>query len=88
MDMTHKTELSHPRVSENIFRKEFERICKREVRIPGLIIMRDITIAKSESVPDQKAITKIQDFQDDPELFRYCSLPQVRIAFLNFDTEQ
>ncbi|XP_051911207.1 phytanoyl-CoA dioxygenase, peroxisomal isoform X1 [Hippocampus zosterae] len=61
----------------DLFRKEFERICKREVRIPGLIIMRDITIAKSEFVPDQKAITKIQDFQDDPELFRYCSLPQI-----------
>ncbi|XP_019747420.1 phytanoyl-CoA dioxygenase, peroxisomal isoform X1 [Hippocampus comes] len=61
----------------DLFRKEFERICKREVRIPGLIVMRDITIAKSEFVPDQKAITKIQDFQDDPELFRYCSLPQI-----------
>uniref|UniRef100_A0A8C1MFD2 Phytanoyl-CoA 2-hydroxylase n=1 Tax=Cyprinus carpio TaxID=7962 RepID=A0A8C1MFD2_CYPCA len=43
------------------FRKEFERICKREVKVPGLVIMRDVTIA----------VTKLQDFQEDPDLFRY-----------------
>ncbi|XP_069084849.1 phytanoyl-CoA dioxygenase, peroxisomal-like [Pleurodeles waltl] len=59
------------------FRNEFERICRKEVSVPGLIIMRDVAIAKSEFVPDQKAITKIQDFQNDEELFRYCSLPQI-----------
>ncbi|XP_048862534.1 phytanoyl-CoA dioxygenase, peroxisomal [Brienomyrus brachyistius] len=59
------------------FRTEFERICRREVYIPGLIIMRDVAIAKSEFVPDQKAVSKLQDFQEDPELFRYCSLPQI-----------
>lgn len=58
-------------------RMEFERICRREVHIPGLIIMRDVAIAKSEFVPDQKAVSKLQDFQEDPELFTYCSLPQV-----------
>lgn len=59
------------------FRNEFERICRKEVSVPGLIIMRDIAIARSEFVADQKAITKIQDFQNDAELFRYCSLPQI-----------
>ncbi|XP_075455622.1 phytanoyl-CoA dioxygenase, peroxisomal-like [Ascaphus truei] len=59
------------------FRMEFERLCKKEVTIPGLMIMRDVAIAKSEYVPDQKAITKVQDFQEAPELFRYCSLPQI-----------
>ncbi|XP_006022199.1 phytanoyl-CoA dioxygenase, peroxisomal [Alligator sinensis] len=39
--------------------------------------MRDVTIAKSEFIADEKAITKIQDFQEDAELFRYCTLPQI-----------
>ncbi|CAB1345853.1 unnamed protein product [Coregonus sp. 'balchen'] len=59
------------------FRAAFERICRREVQVPGLVVMRDVSIAKSEFVPDQKAISKLQDFQEDPELFRYCSLPQI-----------
>lgn len=58
-------------------RKEFERICRKEVKVPGLVVMRDVAIAKSEFVPDQKAVTKIQDFQECPELFRYCTLAQV-----------
>nr|XP_015207952.1 PREDICTED: phytanoyl-CoA dioxygenase, peroxisomal isoform X2 [Lepisosteus oculatus] len=59
------------------FREEFEKICRREVEVPGLLVMRDIAIAKSEFVPDQKAVSKLQDFQDDPELFRFCTLPQI-----------
>lgn len=39
--------------------------------------MRDVAIAKSEFVPDQKAVSKLQDYQEDPELFRYCTLPEV-----------
>ncbi|XP_028275033.1 phytanoyl-CoA dioxygenase, peroxisomal-like [Parambassis ranga] len=61
----------------NKFRKEFERICRQEVNIPGLVVMRDVAIAKSEFVPDQKAVSKLQDFQEDPELFRYCTLPEI-----------
>ncbi|XP_051810404.1 phytanoyl-CoA dioxygenase, peroxisomal isoform X3 [Acanthochromis polyacanthus] len=59
------------------FRRAFERICRQEVEVPGLVVMRDVAIAKSEFVPDQKAVSKLQDFQEDPELFRYCSLPQI-----------
>ncbi|CAF96289.1 unnamed protein product, partial [Tetraodon nigroviridis] len=59
------------------FRKEFERLCRQEVKIPGLVMMRDVAILKSEFVADQKAVSKIQDFQEDPELFRYCTLPQI-----------
>lgn len=65
-------------ITECVFRrKEFERICKREVKVPGLLVMRDVSIAKSEFVEGEKAVTKLQDFQEDPELFRYCTLPQV-----------
>ncbi|KAJ8373523.1 hypothetical protein SKAU_G00041030 [Synaphobranchus kaupii] len=59
------------------FRSAFERICKGEARFPGLVVMRDVAIAKSEFVLDQQAISKLQDFQEDPELFRYCCLPQI-----------
>ncbi|XP_033470031.2 phytanoyl-CoA dioxygenase, peroxisomal [Epinephelus lanceolatus] len=59
------------------FRKEFERICQQEVKVPGLVVMRDVVIAKSEFVVDQKAVSKLQDYQEDPELFRYCTLPQI-----------
>ncbi|XP_061438255.1 phytanoyl-CoA dioxygenase, peroxisomal isoform X3 [Rhineura floridana] len=41
------------------------------------MIMRDVLIAKSEFIPDQKAVSKIQDFQEDEELFSYCTLPQI-----------
>lgn len=64
------------------YRKEFEHICKRDVKIPGLVIMKDVTIAKSEFVQGEKAVTKLQDYQEDPELFRYCTLPQVHTQTL------
>ncbi|XP_057587608.1 phytanoyl-CoA dioxygenase, peroxisomal [Hippopotamus amphibius kiboko] len=59
------------------FRDEFERICRNEVKPLGLMLMRDVSIAKSERVPSEKMITKVQDFQEDGELFRYCTLPEV-----------
>ncbi|KAJ8245557.1 hypothetical protein GJAV_G00272010 [Gymnothorax javanicus] len=61
----------------NAFRREFERICKGDVRIPGLLVMRDVAICKSEFVAGQRSVSKLQDFQEDPELFRYCCLPQI-----------
>lgn len=45
--------------------------------MPGLLVMKDVSIAKSEFVEGEKAVTKLQDYQEDPELFRYCTLPQV-----------
>ncbi|XP_058883264.1 phytanoyl-CoA dioxygenase, peroxisomal isoform X2 [Acipenser ruthenus] len=39
--------------------------------------MRDVAISKSEFLPDQSAVSKLQDFQEDQELFRYCTLPQI-----------
>ena len=58
-------------------RKRFGEICRREVTVPGITIMRDIAIAKSEFVPGEKAVTKLQDFQNDDVLFGYCCLPEV-----------
>ncbi|XP_069403295.1 phytanoyl-CoA dioxygenase, peroxisomal-like [Ovis canadensis] len=39
--------------------------------------MRDATIAKPEYVPSEKVVSKVQDFQEDLELFRYCTLPEI-----------
>ena len=64
--------------SNPILRDEFTKICRKEVTVPGLVIMRDVSIAKSEFISDQKAISKIQDFAFHDELFRYCTLPQVK----------
>ena len=59
-------------------RNEFQRICRKEVKLLGLSVMGDVTIAKSEYEPSEKLISKVQDFQEDEELFRYCTLPEVQ----------
>lgn len=59
------------------YRKRFEEICRREVEVPGITIMRDVAILKSEFVKDQKAVTKIQTWHADPVLWEYCCLPEV-----------
>jgi len=66
-----------PKDKIQVYRDQFERICNGEVKVSGLTIMRDVAIAKSEFVPGQKAITKIQDFVWDPTLFSYCELPEL-----------
>ena len=45
------------------YRERFRQICSREVNVPGLAIMKDVAIAKSEFRADERAVTKIQDFQ-------------------------
>ncbi|XP_064224496.1 phytanoyl-CoA dioxygenase, peroxisomal isoform X3 [Aotus nancymaae] len=59
------------------FQNEFEKICRKEVKPLGLTVMRDVTISKSEYAHGEKMITKVQDFQEDKELFRYCTLPEI-----------
>ncbi|CAF0907420.1 unnamed protein product [Brachionus calyciflorus] len=64
---------------ENIekFKRRFQKICSEKIRIPGMTVMKDVSIAKSEFVEGEKAITKVQDFCYDDELFAYCCLPEV-----------
>lgn len=54
-------------------------------REANLLVMRDVAIAKSEFVPGQKAVTKIQNFENDEVLFDYCKLPEV--SFISFCTQ-
>ncbi|XP_027467740.1 phytanoyl-CoA dioxygenase, peroxisomal-like [Zalophus californianus] len=59
------------------FRSKFERLCQGEVKPEQIMIMRDVSIAKSEYMPSEKTVSKVQDFQEDKELFRYCTLPEI-----------
>ncbi|KAM5235007.1 phytanoyl-CoA dioxygenase, peroxisomal isoform 1-T1 [Ctenodactylus gundi] len=59
------------------FRGEFEKICRKEVKPLGLLVMKDVSVAKSEHSQSEKVVSKIQDFQEDEELFRYCTLPEI-----------
>ncbi|KAL8603369.1 hypothetical protein ACOMHN_039732 [Nucella lapillus] len=59
------------------YRKRFGEICRGDVKPPGMTVMRDVAISKSEFVEGEKAITKLQDFQNDDVLFEYCCLPEV-----------
>ena len=63
-------------------REHFQKICNGEVKVPRLVIMRDVAIAKSEFVAGEKAITKIQDFQYYQPLFDYCEHPEVCEMFV------
>lgn len=59
------------------YKKRFQRICAEKIKVPGMTVMKDVAIVKSEFLESEKAITKIQDFCQDDELFEYCCLPNV-----------
>ena len=59
------------------FKARFQRICSEKIRVRGMTVMKDVTIAKSEYVTGEKAITKVQDFCNDDELFEYCCLAEI-----------
>ncbi|KAK6046624.1 hypothetical protein COOONC_15870 [Cooperia oncophora] len=54
------------------YKQRFKDICQKKDVPANMTVMRDVAIAKSEFVSGEKAITKVQDFQDDPVLFDYC----------------
>lgn len=54
------------------YKQRFKDICEGKDVPSNMLVMRDVAIAKSEYVSGEKAITKVQDFQDDPVLFDYC----------------
>ncbi|CAF0729334.1 unnamed protein product [Rotaria sordida] len=67
-----------------IFRKRFQDVCTGKVKVLGMTVMKDVAIAKSEFSHGEKAITKIQDFTLDDELFKYCCLPEIVEYVENF----
>ena len=60
------------------YRERFQDICSGKVpRSPGMTVMKDVSIVKSEYVKGERAINKIQDFQYDDVFFSYCCLPEI-----------
>jgi len=56
-----------------MYLQRFKDICEGKVkRSKGMFIMQDVAIAKSEFVNGQRAVTKLQEFQNDEVLFQYC----------------
>ncbi len=68
--------LIKPEVLEK-YKNRFQQICSKKISLPYMTVMKDVTIAKSEFLEGEKAITKIQDFCYDDELFEYCCLPEI-----------
>ncbi|KAK6170269.1 hypothetical protein SNE40_018698 [Patella caerulea] len=60
-----------------VYSDRFEKICRKEVTVPFLTVMKDIAVTTSEFIPGEKAIAKIQDFIHDEVLFDYCCLPEL-----------
>ncbi|XP_058431184.1 phytanoyl-CoA dioxygenase, peroxisomal isoform X5 [Marmota monax] len=59
------------------FQVAFEKICSEESKPAGLMIIRDVSSVESENIPSEETIARIQDYQEDKELFRYCTLPEI-----------
>ncbi|CAB3409147.1 unnamed protein product [Caenorhabditis bovis] len=54
------------------FTDRFLALCERKITPPtGMLIMKDVSIAKKETPDSVDTITKVQDFTED-ELFKYC----------------
>jgi phytanoyl-CoA hydroxylase len=66
------------------YRKRFQDVCTGKVEAFGMTVMKDVAIAKSEFADGEKAITKVQDFTFDDELFQYCCLPEIVKYVENF----
>ena len=60
-----------------VYKDRFQMICSSKVKPPGMVIMRDVAIAKSEYQGDERAVTKIQDFQYDEVFFQYFHSPAI-----------
>ena len=60
-----------------LYRDRFQSICRRDVKVRGMTIMKDVAIAKSEYQPNEKAVTKIQHFHNDEVLSQYFYSPAI-----------
>ena len=59
------------------YRDRFQSICRHDVKVRGLTIMKDFAIAKSKFQPKEKAVTKIQHFHNDEVLSQYFYSPTI-----------
>ncbi|XP_003746989.1 phytanoyl-CoA dioxygenase, peroxisomal [Galendromus occidentalis] len=57
------------------YAKRFEDIAHRRVKVPGLVVMKDVAVKDKES--SQFVVNKLQDLFLDDELFAYCRTPKI-----------
>ena len=69
--------VSEERIDE--YSRRFKELCEIPAeRPPSMTVMRDVELVRQGAKSDsEKAITKVQDFQDDPRLFAYCEDPAI-----------
>ncbi|XP_063958296.1 phytanoyl-CoA dioxygenase, peroxisomal-like [Lytechinus pictus] len=58
----------------DMYRKEFDKICEGQKRLRSMTIMKDVALRTANG---ERAINKLQDFQDNEVLFSYCCLPEI-----------
>uniref|UniRef100_A0A914C0W0 phytanoyl-CoA dioxygenase n=1 Tax=Acrobeloides nanus TaxID=290746 RepID=A0A914C0W0_9BILA len=66
-----------PKYELEKYRQRFQDICEGKNVLRDMTVMKDVSIAKSEYIQGEKAVTKVQDFNRDPVLFDYCKYPAV-----------
>jgi phytanoyl-CoA hydroxylase len=62
------------------YKQHFTKIVNGDVAVPPtMTVMRDVSLKnkRKDDAKGEHLITKIQDFQDDPEIFAYCKTPAV-----------
>jgi len=73
-----------PEADLDKYRERFQGLCDGTVPTDNMTLMRDVAIAKSEYKPGERAITKLQNFQDDEVLYEYISHPEIVKVAKNF----
>jgi len=61
----------------NDFRTRFNEIIDKKVKVPGLTMMRDVSMIRENGLPGEKVVNKVQDFFLDDVLFKYCQNNQI-----------
>ncbi|KAK2147464.1 hypothetical protein LSH36_551g00013 [Paralvinella palmiformis] len=62
----------------DVYRERFQKICDGEIYVPGMTVMKDVSVAKTHAHDKgEKFVNKIQSFENDDVLFQYCRLPEV-----------
>jgi phytanoyl-CoA hydroxylase len=62
-------------------KERFLALCDRRVPWGGITMMKDISLAKNNTVSGERLYNKAQDFVYDEVLFQFCLLPQVSNCF-------
>lgn len=61
-----------------LYRERFDDICKGSVdRATGMVVMKDVALINTQTLPPEMCVNKLQDFMNDEILFSYCEHPKI-----------